>query len=139
MKVGVSGHFDAAHRLMKHGGKCSNLHGHRYVVEVFLFADINSSTGMAIDFSVLKKCLKEVTDFFDHKTILNEKDVALGTALEKHACPVVFMPGEPTAENMCSTFLKALQDSLEKLWPSSCWHIGVRVYETPTNYAESLS
>ncbi len=51
--------IDAAHRIMTHGSKCRNLHGHRYGIEVICEAvslhDQGEQSGMVVDFGFLKE------------------------------------------------------------------------------------
>jgi 6-pyruvoyltetrahydropterin/6-carboxytetrahydropterin synthase len=70
-QVSVEGHFDAAHYLREYGGKCENLHGHRFKVVVSLKAEKLNKTGLAYDFTKLKRHLNEVLARFDH-TSLND-------------------------------------------------------------------
>jgi 6-pyruvoyltetrahydropterin/6-carboxytetrahydropterin synthase len=70
-QVSVEGHFDAAHYLRDYGGKCENLHGHRFKVVVVLKAAKLNKIGLAYDFTELKHQLGEVLARFDH-TSLNE-------------------------------------------------------------------
>ena len=70
-QVSVEGHFDAAHFLREYGGKCENLHGHRFKVVVSLKAAKLNKIGLAYDFTELKRHLGEVLARFDH-TSLNE-------------------------------------------------------------------
>jgi len=70
-QVSVEGHFDAAHYLRNYGGKCENLHGHRFKVVVSLKAAKLNKVGLAYDFVELKRHLGEVLARFDH-TSLNE-------------------------------------------------------------------
>ena len=70
-QVSVEGHFDAAHFLREYGGKCENLHGHRFKVVVSLKAAKLNKIGLAYDFVELKRHLGEVLAWFDH-TSLNE-------------------------------------------------------------------
>ncbi len=63
--------FSAAHLLADIGGKCEELHGHNFQVEVTVGADTLNSEGIAVDFRVVKKWLKEVLDVMDHRH-LNE-------------------------------------------------------------------
>jgi 6-pyruvoyltetrahydropterin/6-carboxytetrahydropterin synthase len=70
-QVSVEGHFDAAHYLRDYGGKCENLHGHRFKVVVSLKATRLNKIGLAYDFVELKRHLGEVLARFDH-TSLNE-------------------------------------------------------------------
>jgi 6-pyruvoyltetrahydropterin/6-carboxytetrahydropterin synthase len=53
MKVIRRIEIDAGHRLLKHEGKCRNLHGHRYVFEVEAQSKQLDSVGRGIDFSIL--------------------------------------------------------------------------------------
>ena len=70
-QVSVEGHFDAAHFLREYGGKCENLHGHRFKVVVSLKATKLNKIGLAYDFVELKRHLGEVLARFDH-TSLND-------------------------------------------------------------------
>lgn len=62
--------FDAAHHLPHYEGKCKNMHGHHWVVELGVEGEVNRATGMVIDFSELSQFLKVVVvDTFDHKVV----------------------------------------------------------------------
>ena len=63
--------FSAAHLLAQIGGKCEELHGHNFKVEVTLAAPDLNKSGLLIDFRVVKKWLNEILDQMDHKH-LNE-------------------------------------------------------------------
>ena len=63
--------FSAAHLLAQIGGKCEELHGHNFRVEVILAAPDLNKSGLLIDFRVVKKWLNEILDQMDHKH-LNE-------------------------------------------------------------------
>lgn len=65
--------FGAAHQLRNYNGKCENLHGHNWKIEVFVKGDELDKDGMLIDFSILKKRTKEIIEEFDHK-FLNDLD-----------------------------------------------------------------
>lgn len=95
-------HFCAGHRVMNHESKCVNLHGHNYLVWVYAIADNLDNLGRVIDFSVLKEKVGGWIDqFWDHTTILNEKDIDLISVLQPiNKKPVYIMPYNPTAENM---------------------------------------
>lgn len=68
-QVSVEGHFDAAHYLRDYGGKCENLHGHRFKIVVSLQAKKLNNIGLAYDFTDLKRHLNEVLARFDHTSI----------------------------------------------------------------------
>ena len=66
MKLGVIDYIDCAHYLPGHD-KCGSLHGHTYKIEVIIEGEKKS--GMILDFSELKKSIKEALSYFDHKTL----------------------------------------------------------------------
>jgi len=63
--------FSSAHLLAQIGGKCEELHGHNFKVEVTVSAPDLNESGLLIDFRVVKKWLGEILDQMDHKH-LNE-------------------------------------------------------------------
>ena len=73
MDIYVSMSFDAAHRLpaVPAGHKCGNLHGHTFVVEVYVQGDVSDSSGWVMDFGDIKTAVKPIIDLLDH-TYLND-------------------------------------------------------------------
>ena len=69
--VEVQDTFSAAHNLRNYEGKCEKLHGHNWLVKVYVCGDKLDDAGMLIDFKVLKGKLKEVLSYLDH-SYLNE-------------------------------------------------------------------
>ena len=63
--------FSAAHILSQVGGKCEELHGHNFKVELVLGAPVLNQSGLLIDFRLVKKWLSEILEELDHKH-LNE-------------------------------------------------------------------
>lgn len=63
--------FAAAHRLLEYEGRCSLLHGHTWVVEVYVAGEHLDRCGMLIDFQELKEMVNETVEKFDHR-YLNE-------------------------------------------------------------------
>jgi len=62
--------FDAAHWLPDYDGKCSQVHGHHWVVEVAAKGKVSDS-GMVADFSQMKEFLSLMKERFDHSTVNN--------------------------------------------------------------------
>lgn len=62
--------FCAAHQLRNYKGKCEELHGHNWRIQVYVQAERLNDIDIAIDFHDLKRYAKEVTDQLDH-TFLN--------------------------------------------------------------------
>jgi 6-pyruvoyltetrahydropterin/6-carboxytetrahydropterin synthase len=61
--------FSSAHYLRDYVGKCANLHGHNYKVEVHARGRKLDQVGMLIDFTDLKAATKQVVDYLDHRNI----------------------------------------------------------------------
>jgi len=62
--------FDAAHFLPNYVGKCANMHGHHWVVELGVEGVIDPETGMVIDFGELSRFLKgTVVAKLDHQLV----------------------------------------------------------------------
>lgn len=62
----VISHFAAAHQLREFEGKCENLHGHNWKVEVYVEGYELSDNGLLVDFRQMKKATDEVLDTLDH-------------------------------------------------------------------------
>jgi 6-pyruvoyltetrahydropterin/6-carboxytetrahydropterin synthase len=70
-EVTIRKSFSAAHLLQEIGGKCEELHGHNFAVEVSVRSETLTDEGLLIDFRIVKRWTNEVIDGFDHK-YLNE-------------------------------------------------------------------
>ena len=69
----VETHFAAAHNLRDFKGKCENLHGHNWKIEVWVTADELDQAELVMDFGDIKKHTNEVLDILDHQ-YLNDLD-----------------------------------------------------------------
>lgn len=128
--------FDSAHRLSDYNGKCFNLHGHTYKLEVTLEGNALDKLGMVIDFGVLKDKVNGVIDgFFDHKTILKRSDplnLKLVSGCEELAGSFYMTDYNPTAENMA----KDIYNRLKLDFNGEIRVVKVKLYETPTSFVE---
>src|SRR5277367_5050595 len=68
-EVCVEHTFAAAHALRDYYGKCENLHGHNYRVQVTVRGAELDHAGILVDFSLLKRLLREVTGRLDHQNL----------------------------------------------------------------------
>ena len=66
-EVAIRKRFAAAHQLRNYGGKCEDLHGHNWVVEVGVTGSTLNDIGLLLDFKVLKGYVDEVLEELDHK------------------------------------------------------------------------
>ena len=62
-------YFSAAHHLLNYNGACENMHGHNWLVEAYVRGTELDQSNILVDYKVIKKNLKEVTDYLDHKDI----------------------------------------------------------------------
>lgn len=70
MRVRRQFHFEAAHRLPRHPGKCRELHGHSYGLVVTVDRPVDPGTGLAIDFLDLKEIVeRQILHPLDHKNM----------------------------------------------------------------------
>lgn len=67
----VKDSFSAAHRLDDYHGKCEDLHGHNFMVEALFDGEQLGTSGMVIDFKILKNYLKDILKNLDH-TYIND-------------------------------------------------------------------
>ncbi len=121
--------IDTSHRLLHYQGKCANLHGHRWKVEVWMEGEPDPATKILIYYSMLKK----IIDRYDHQIILNEEDPMVPRIREFHE--VITTPGDPTSELMAGI----IRDDIHTF----CRDEGIRatvtkirVWESPTAFAE---
>lgn len=126
--------FDSAHFLSGYNGKCSNLHGHRWKIEIEissekLVAD-GQCRGMIVDFGDLKSDLKVLADSFDHAFIYEKGSLKTETvaALNSENFRLIEVDFRPTAENFAEYFYNAMQDKGYNVRT-------LTVYETPNNCA----
>ena len=133
MKVGKQFSFDASHQLVGHFGKCANLHGHTYKVEVVLTGPIEeegSSKGMIVDFYHVKKYAGSLIDRLDHAVLLEGNEpIAQGDIVQTKR---VIFGFRTTAENMSRFLTWTLANLLQPYGRLDF----VRLWETPTGYAE---
>ena len=132
--VGVVTTFDAAHRLWKYDGMCAFLHGHTYRAEVSVSGPVRED-GMVVDFVVLKKAVVGSCAVLDHATVLEHGDPLI-MPLREAEQDVILLAGPPTAERIARWLLDDLRsDAPRRSW-SAAHTLRVRVYETPTSWAE---
>lgn len=114
--------FDAAHHLHHYEGKCKNLHGHTYRV-ILGISGFNDERGLMVDFGDIKDLWKKYVDVhLDHR-YLNE----------------TLPPMNTTAENMVVWMYEEMAVALRTEIPANrgVRLEFVRLYETPTSYAEA--
>ncbi|MBN8835960.1 MAG: 6-carboxytetrahydropterin synthase [Sphingobacteriia bacterium] len=133
-------YFETAHAIYGYEGKCKNIHGHSYKLEVTVATtssgeDYIPSPGFIIDFKDLKQIVRStIVDHFDHKLILSEQYLKANPGIEKQDSLVIWNV-EPTAENI----LVYIKKHIEKELPANTNLACLRLYETESSYAEWVS
>jgi len=97
-RLTIQTYFAAAHRLINYQGDCENLHGHNWKVEVTVAARSLDSSGLGIDFKILKARAKEVLGRLDHG-YLNDLEP--------------FRETSPSSENIARYLFEQLQAVLD--------------------------
>lgn len=132
--------FETGHALYGYDGKCRNVHGHSYKLHVTVIgtpiSDPNNvKYGMVIDFSDLKKIVKdEIVDVFDHATVFNKNTphVELAKELQDRGHNVLLVDYQPTSEMMIIDFAAKIKNQL----PSHIQLHSLKLQETDSSYAQ---
>ena len=101
-EVSVEHTFAAGHALRNYKGKCENVHGHNYRVQVVIRGEELDETGMLADFVELKRLLREISEPLDH-VFLNDIDP--------------FRSENPSAENIARYIYEKMRGSLKQSNP----------------------
>lgn len=83
-EVMIEEEFSAAHALRGYRGKCENMHGHNWKVEVYVRGERLDGVGMLVDFKELKAATRRVMQYLDHQNLneLQPFDVELNPSSE---------------------------------------------------------
>jgi len=98
-EITILSHFSGAHRLRYLHGKCEELHGHNWKVEVSVVSDRLNQEGVVIDFNILKQKLEKVLKLLDH-TYLNDLPF--------------FSRKEPSSENIAKYIFDKMNGELKR-------------------------
>ena len=120
--------FNAAHQLSdprqsedenrRVFGKCANLHGHNYVLEVVMSGEIEPATGYVFDLKELDEIIQRlIIAEVDHRNLNTDVPWLRGLI--------------PTAENLAAAFWERLRPEL----PDGALR-SLRLWETDNNWAE---
>tara|TARA_B100000767_G_scaffold275699_1_gene314431 strand:+ start:2704 stop:3159 length:456 start_codon:yes stop_codon:yes gene_type:complete len=135
--------FETGHALYGYDGLCKNVHGHSYKLSVTVLGSpiIDSKqtkNGMVIDFSDLKKIVKEeIVLPFDHATVLNinSPHKELAEEMESRGHKVLKVDYQPTSEMMVIHFANNIKSRL----PKEVSLYSLKLRETETSFAEWYS
>ena len=93
-EISVDYSFAAGHALRGYKGKCENVHGHNYKVQVTVAGEQLNSAGLLMDFVELRGAIKGLVERLDHR-FLNDL--------------TPFDQVNASAENLAKYFCEALE------------------------------
>lgn len=117
-EVMIERNFSSAHQLRGYKGKCENLHGHNYKIEIYARGSELDNIGLLVDFGELKDAADEVVAYLDHRNI-NE-------------LPPFDEELNPSAENLARYILERVA---RRVGDERVSVYKVRCFETPTSVA----
>lgn len=98
-EITVYSHFSGAHRLRCLHGRCEQLHGHNWKIEVSVVSNRLNQEGIVLDFGILKQKVEEVLKTVDH-TYLNDLPY--------------FIEKEPSSEHIAKYIFDKLKPELSR-------------------------
>ena len=117
-EVMIERNFSSAHQLRGYKGKCENLHGHNYRVEIYARGSELDNIGLLVDFGDLKAAADDIVQYLDHRNI-NE-------------LPPFDAELNPSAENLARYILERVAS---RVGDERVSVYKVRCFETPTSVA----
>jgi len=117
-EVMIERNFSSAHQLRGYRGKCENLHGHNYRIEIYARGRELNNIGLLVDFVELKAAADEIVNYLDHRNI-NE-------------LPPFDEELNPSAENLARYILERVS---AQVGDERVQVYKVRCFETPTSVA----
>ncbi|HZT61077.1 MAG TPA: 6-carboxytetrahydropterin synthase QueD [Pyrinomonadaceae bacterium] len=117
-EVMIERNFSSAHQLRGYRGKCENLHGHNYKIEIYARGRELDKTGLLVDFVELKAAADDIVNYLDHRNI-NE-------------LPPFDEELNPSAENLARFILERVAS---RVGDERVQVFKVRCFETPTSVA----
>lgn len=123
-EVTVEQTFSAGHSLREYKGKCENVHGHNYRVQVTVEGEKLNRIGLLVDFVDLKRAVRQVIEKLDHQFL---NDVEPFTTLN------------PSAENLAKYFYdevaRALNIEASRFNDAPVRIAQIKIWETDTSIA----
>lgn len=137
--------FEAAHIVRNcTSERCKySIHGHSFIVELFLKANRLDNGQMLVDFGLLKGFVKAFIDSFDHTMMYwSQDDKEYINFIKQYSDRYISLPVSPSAEILSLFFLTALRKILQATTfangEGDVELTSVRLHETKSGYAESF-
>ncbi|MCX5706385.1 MAG: 6-carboxytetrahydropterin synthase QueD [Candidatus Omnitrophica bacterium] len=104
--IKIEDSFSSAHNLRGYKGKCEELHGHNWKVEVAVASKKLDKIGMVMDFKILKAKLSCILERLDHKYLNRIEN---------------FKKINPTSENIAKYIFDQLKPKIKGLKSVTVW------------------
>ncbi len=114
-KLMIESGFSSAHQLRGYKGKCENLHGHNWRVQVYVTSNTLNDIDLVIDFHEIKDMTNDIISKLDHRLI--------NTVFP-------FTEKNPSSENIARWIFGELKEKLAKY--NDIKVSAVTVWESPT-------
>jgi len=114
--IKIESYFSSAHFLRGYKGKCEELHGHNWKVEVTVEAKKLDKAGMILDFKDLKMKLNEILEKLDHKCLNKIPYFSAAGGSASGGKKV-----NPTSENIAQYIYKNLKSEVPNLKLITVW------------------
>jgi 6-pyruvoyltetrahydropterin/6-carboxytetrahydropterin synthase len=138
--------WSMAHMLANHAGKCKNIHGHTYKMQVEIARKkggaINNpgktDHGMVMEFDDLKAVINDnLVEPLDHAFLYwtastDELEHEVAALLKKHSRKIIEINYRPTAENLALDYVQILNKELSGFEVEV---IELVLWESPTSFA----
>jgi 6-pyruvoyltetrahydropterin/6-carboxytetrahydropterin synthase len=138
--------WSMAHMLANHEGKCKNIHGHTYKMQVeieriaggLIHSPGKTDHGMILEFYDLKQIIADtIVEPLDHAFLYwvdstDELEHEVAILLKKYKRKLVEISYRPTAENLAMDFMENINRQISK------HEVQVReliLWESPTSFA----
>lgn len=126
----VKHNVEMAHRLYEPEGKCQQVHGHSWWVNLAIKGEVDE-TGMVAEFGAVKKEFRGYLDGrYDHKTIIANEDPLMHDLVDIGFPGLEVVHYNPTTENFARDIYEWAQDRF-----GTDLQYLVEVWETAVNAA----
>jgi len=142
--------WSMAHMLANHAGKCKNIHGHTYKMQVEIARKSGGAInrpgetdhGMVLEFDDLKTVINNLLiEPLDHAFLYwvestDELEHEVAALLRKHNRKLVEIKYRPTAENLALDYLERINNQLSEYKVEA---VEIILWESPTSFARVLN
>lgn len=115
----IEDYISAAHQLRGYKGKCENIHGHNWKVEVSVYGEKLNELGILIDFHDVKDMVKEVLNQFDHKNLNDTEEFAYQNPSSELLSKIIYQRIDKMLKQYCRTHKSKINILSVTVWESA--------------------